>query len=99
MQEEDIRKLARDARVSKHPRYHANQHHLRFVEIVDALQYCFRVKRDNRTHPGGFPKHPDGYRAWCHASRKQVLIVDFDLERAHDGNYILVVTAFERKVL
>lgn len=90
-----VRELAIAGRVDRDPRYHAREHHLRFLDVVDALRRCWRVQRDARKRPDGSPLHPSGYLAWCRWRPNQNLRVDFNLHVDEDGEWILVVTAFE----
>ena len=67
--------------------YQASEHGVRWRSILVALANCHRVVKALR--------HPDGYVAWGMASAGSLLRVDFDLERRDDGDWALVVTAFE----
>lgn len=90
-----VRDLATAGRVDRDPAYHAREHHLRFVEIVDALRRCWRLQLDHRKRPDGTPLHPNGFLAWCLWRPNRYLRVDFNLHADEDGDWILIVTAFE----
>jgi hypothetical protein len=86
---QDVRAIAQAGRVAKHPRYHAHEKAIKFIDIAYWLATCFYVGNDRR------PEHPDGYVAKCQWSRTHDLRVDFELATADLGETILVVTAME----
>ena len=90
-----VREMSSAGRVNRDPAYHARQHHLRFVEIVDALRRCWRVQPDVRGRPDGTRLHPAGHLAWSRWRPDRHMRVDFNLHMDDDGESILVVTAFE----
>lgn len=92
---QQVRDLAVQGRVDRDPRYHAQEHVLKFEDIVHALTRCWRVRPDSRANPGGSPRHPNGFIAWCPWTVGRSLRVDFNLDVDEEGGWILVVTAFE----
>lgn len=94
---DEIRAIASEGRVKRHPRYHAHEHNVRFRDLVGALLFCQHVLRDRRTDGKGNVRHPRGFVAWSNQIRGQVWRVDFDLEEDGDGEWALIVTGFEVK--
>lgn len=91
----EVRILAQDGRVERHPRYHAHEKGIAFRRIVTALCRCRRLRKDDRQGPEGRPLHPKGYVAWCDEPLGRHLRVDLDLEADASGRRVLVVTAME----
>lgn len=89
----EIRDLAKARRVARDPFDHIRSHGFRLADIITALEHCFRVRWDARSHRGR-PPSPNAFRADCHYTRGQRLRVDFNLTRNDEGQIILVVTAF-----
>ncbi|MBI4393144.1 MAG: hypothetical protein HY556_05000 [Euryarchaeota archaeon] len=86
---EKVRGLARSARVTRDPNYHAHQHFVKFETILDVLAWCFRVEKDKR------PEHANGFVSWGRLASGATYRVDFNIGTDAKGETILVVTAME----
>lgn len=70
------------------PGYHAGEHGLRFDQLRTLLAFAHRLVPDRR------PAHPRGYVAWCANWGGEIYRVDFNLDRAPDGEVVLIVTGW-----
>lgn len=92
----DVRRLCREGRVGRDPRYHAEAHHLRYARVVALLANCSVVRRDPRPDAAGGPRYPRGYIALAQDWRRRTYRIDFNLGTdAGGGDFMYVVTAME----
>ncbi len=89
MDAHEVHDLVRRNRAVKSPNYHAGKRGLRFLEVLAALERCYKVEKDDRL---GLP---DGWYALANLPNKRRLRIDFDVSEDASGNLILVVTAYD----
>ncbi len=83
-----VRELVLAGRVAPDPRYHGEQHGVRFEQLRTLLAFCSRVDADRR------PDHPRGFVAWSTNWGGELYRIDFNVERRPDGEMILIVTGW-----
>lgn len=85
----EVHDLVRQGRAVKASNYHAGKRGLRFIEVLAALETCYKVERDGR------PGLPDGWYAFSNLPNRRRLRIDFNVHRDDSGNLLLVVTAYD----
>ncbi|MCA1810493.1 MAG: hypothetical protein LC623_00590 [Halobacteriales archaeon] len=91
----EVHALVQAGRAIKSPTYHPGKRGIGFLQILAALERCYRVSQDSRSRSDGAPAHPDGWYALANLPNRRRLRVDFDVSRDEAGNLLLIVTAYD----
>lgn len=74
--------------------YHAGRRGISFLQVLEALQRCYHVAKDDRPALGG-PAHPDGWYALANLPNRRRLRIEFNAQEDADGHLLLIVTAYD----